>query len=67
VEDHAIAGGAGSAVNEFMEKHQYALPVKNIGIPDQFVEHGSQAEIYAQLGLDAEGIEKSIRAFCLEK
>jgi 1-deoxy-D-xylulose-5-phosphate synthase len=67
VEDHAIAGGAGSAVNEFMEKYQYTLPVKNIGIPDQFVEHGTQAEIYAQLGLDAEGIEKSIRAFCLEK
>ena len=61
VEDHAIMGGAGSAVNEFMQQHGYTLSVLNIGIPDQFLEHGTQAEIYAQLGLDANGIERSIR------
>jgi len=63
VEDHAVAGGAGSAVNEFMQQHQYPHPVLNIGIPDRFIEHGTQTEIYAQLGLDAKGIEKSIRSF----
>lgn len=63
-EDHAIMGGAGSAVNEFMNLHKYPLPVLNIGIPDQFVDHGSQSEIYAQLGLDAQGIEKSVREYC---
>jgi 1-deoxy-D-xylulose-5-phosphate synthase len=67
LEDHAVAGGAGSAVNEFMQRHQYTLPVLNIGIPDRFVEHGTQSEIYAQLGLDAKSIEKSIRNFILEK
>lgn len=63
VEDHAVKGGAGSAINEFMQQYHYTLPVLNIGIPDQFIEHGTQSEIYALLGLDAEGIEKSIRAF----
>ena len=67
VEDHAINGGAGSAVNEFMQQHQYKASVLNIGIPDRFVDHGTQAEIYAQLGLDTAGIEQSIRAFCLGK
>ena len=67
VEDHAVAGGAGSAVNEFMQSHRYTLPVLNIGIPDQFTEHGTQAEIYEQLGLDAKGIEASIQNFILEK
>jgi len=63
VEDHAVRGGAGSAVNEFMQQHQYTLPMLNIGIPDKFIEHGTQKEIYALLGLDAKGIEKSIRTF----
>ena len=63
-EDHAIMGGAGSAINEFMNKHKLTLPVLNIGIPDQFVNHGSQSEIYAQLGLDAQGIERSVREYC---
>lgn len=67
VEDHAIAGGAGSAVNEFIHSHHCTLPVLNIGIPDQFTDHGTQAEIYEQLGLDAKGIEASIRDFILEK
>jgi 1-deoxy-D-xylulose-5-phosphate synthase len=66
VEDHAVKGGAGSAVNEFVLEHQLALAVLNIGIPDQFVEHGTQGEICAKLGLDASGIEQSIRKFCLE-
>lgn len=66
VENHSVAGGAGSALNEFMLQHGYTLPVLNLGIPDRFVDHGSQAEIYAQLGLDATGIEASIREFCIE-
>jgi len=67
LEDHAVAGGAGSAVIEFMQLHRYTLPVLNIGIPDRFIEHGTQTEIYEQLGLDAKSIEKSIRNFILEK
>ena len=66
VENHAVMGGGGSAVNEFLQQHRYRVPVLNIGIPDQFVDHGTQAEIYAQLGLDSDGIEASIREFCIE-
>ena len=64
VEDHAVQGGAGSAVNEFFAAHSITAPILNIGIPDQFLEHGTQAEIYAQLGLDTNGIQRSIEAFC---
>ena len=66
VEDHAVCGGAGSAVNEFMANNAYTQPILNIGIHDQFVEHGTQAEIYARLGLDSTGIEQSIRKFVLK-
>lgn len=66
VEDHAILGGAGSAVNELMAANAIVLPVLNIGIHDKFVDHGSQNEIYAMLGLDSAGIERSIRAFVLK-
>lgn len=66
IEDHAIKGGAGSAVNEFVLAHQYSPAMLNIGLSDEFIEHGTQGELYAKLGLDAAGIEQSIRKFCLE-
>lgn len=56
VEDGVIQGGFGSAVLEFMADHGYSVSVKRLGIPDQFVEHGSPEELYAMLGLDADGI-----------
>ena len=56
VEDHAVAGGAGSAVNEFFAVNDITLPVLNIGIPDQFIEHGSREECLKMAGLDADGI-----------
>ncbi len=60
VEDGVLQGGFGSAVLEFMADNGYNLPVKRIGIPNQFVEHGSPAELYHMLGMDAEGIAKAI-------
>ncbi|WP_199609076.1 1-deoxy-D-xylulose-5-phosphate synthase [Flocculibacter collagenilyticus] len=63
VEDNAIMGGAGSAVNEFILKHGLAVKVLNIGLPDVFIKHGTQEEIYQELGLDAEGIHAQIEAF----
>ncbi len=61
VEEHAIMGGAGSAVNEFLAREDIALPVLNLGIPDAFIEHASPAEMLAACGLDASGIEGAIR------
>jgi 1-deoxy-D-xylulose-5-phosphate synthase len=60
VEDNAIAGGAGSGVNEYLNQQGYAKSVLNIGLPDQFIKHGTQQEIYQELGLDAQGIKEKI-------
>ena len=58
VEDGALKGGFGSAVLEYMADSGVALPVKRIGIPDNFIEHGTPAELYNMLGMDVEGIAK---------
>jgi 1-deoxy-D-xylulose-5-phosphate synthase len=60
IEDGVIQGGFGSAVLEFMSDNNYNIQVKRLGIPDNFVEHGSPEELYHMLGLDAEGIAASI-------
>jgi 1-deoxy-D-xylulose-5-phosphate synthase len=60
VEDGVIQGGFGSAVLEFMADNNYTIHLKRLGIPDCFVEHGTPEELYKMLGLDAEGIAKSI-------
>ncbi len=63
VEENAIAGGAGSGVIEFMMKSKYLKPVLNIGLPDRFVEQGTQQELHTALEIDAAGIEKQIRDY----
>jgi len=60
VEDGVISGGLGSAVLEYMADHSYHPEVVRLGIPDQFVEHGTPAELYKIIGLDAESIAKQI-------
>jgi len=60
LEENAVAGGAGSAVNEFMAAQGLSPTILNLGIPDTYVEHGSHAEQLAWAGLDAESIEKRI-------
>ncbi len=61
LEDNAIAGGAGSAVNEAVAALQLPVSLLNLGLPDHFIRHGSQEELYAELGLDSAGIEQAIR------
>lgn len=63
IEDNAIMGGAGSAVNELLMRNKRCKPVLNLGLPDRFVEQGTQEEIYALLGLDSTGIQASIEAW----
>lgn len=60
VEEHAVMGGAGSAVNEFMAAEKLHTAVLNLGIPDTFIEHASPAEMLAECGLDAAGITRAI-------
>ena len=56
VEDGVITGGAGSAVLEWMIDHHFNATVLRLGLPDSFVEHGSQRELHKMLGIDVEGI-----------
>ncbi|OWL84719.1 1-deoxy-D-xylulose-5-phosphate synthase [Halopseudomonas aestusnigri] len=62
VEENAVMGGAGSAVNEWLLAQGIKLPVLNLGLPDIYVEHAKPAEMLAECGLDAAGIEAAIRA-----
>lgn len=61
IEDGTINGGFGSAVLEFMSDNNYQIQVKRLGIPDEFIEHGTPEELYEMIGLHPEGIEKEIR------
>ena len=61
VEDGCIQGGFGSAVGEFMMDHGYAAKVVRLGIPDAYVEHGSQSELYKECGYDAGSIADRAR------
>ncbi|MDT8879031.1 1-deoxy-D-xylulose-5-phosphate synthase [Halomonas saccharevitans] len=63
LEENVVAGGAGSAVNELLMAEGARVEVLNLGLPDAFVEHGKPAELLAECGLDADGIEASIRAW----
>lgn len=56
VEDGVVGGGVGSAVLEWFADHGYAPQVKRLGIGDEFVEHGTVAELKALCGYDCEGI-----------
>jgi 1-deoxy-D-xylulose-5-phosphate synthase len=64
LEENVIAGGAGSAVNDYLQRQRLLLPVLNIGLPDRFVEQGSREELLSLCGLDARGILQQIQAFC---
>ena len=64
VEENALQGGFGSAVLELLaEEGVYDVRVKRIGIPDRFIEHGSQAQLRKDLGIDSEGIAATVEAF----
>ncbi|NLJ93731.1 MAG: 1-deoxy-D-xylulose-5-phosphate synthase [Aeromonadales bacterium] len=63
LEENAIMGGAGSAVNECLMAHKQCVPVLNLGLPDCFIEQGNQQQILAKLGLNAEGILSSIKEY----
>lgn len=62
LEEGAIMGGAGSAVTEFLNSAGLTCSVLQLGLPDRFIDHGEQGALLAGVGLDAAGIERSIRA-----
>ncbi len=64
VEENVLAGGAGSAVNDFLQAQQILMPVLNIGLPDSFVEQGTREELLSLCGLDVQGIVAQTEKFC---
>lgn len=62
IEEGAIMGGAGSAVQECFNEQGVVVPMLQLGLPDCFVDHGDQAVILSELGLDANGIVASVKA-----
>ncbi|WP_374089743.1 1-deoxy-D-xylulose-5-phosphate synthase [Methylomicrobium lacus] len=63
IEENVLSGGAGSAVNQFLQAQRILMPVLNLGLPDAFIEQGTREELLAICGLDAQGIAASIEAF----
>ena len=60
VEDGCVMGGAGSALLEYLQAAGLNLPVLQLGLPDEFVEHGDPVKLMSLCGLDAQGIEQAI-------
>ncbi|VAW92761.1 1-deoxy-D-xylulose 5-phosphate synthase [hydrothermal vent metagenome] len=63
IEDNAILGGAGSAVNECLVYHELSIPVRNLGLPDHFQDHASREALLVDACLDCNGIIKSVEGF----
>ncbi len=61
IEDGTVVGGFGSAVIEFMSENGYASQVKRMGVPDTFIEHGTQDELYKECGYDANSIVVEVK------
>jgi 1-deoxy-D-xylulose-5-phosphate synthase len=60
IEENVVAGGAGSAVSEFLAARGIDATVHHIGIPDRFIEHGSREDCLVMAGIDAAGLERTI-------
>ncbi len=67
IEDGCIQGGMGSAVLEFFADHQYQLNVTRLGIPDEFVEHGEQPELWAMCGYDTNAIIEAVKKIAVRR
>ncbi len=63
LEENALAGGAGTAVLEHLQRLGSNVPVLQVGVPDSFVEHGSREENLAAAGLDGAGVRASVERF----
>lgn len=67
VEDGCLQGGMGSAVLEFMADQQYKANVIRLGIPDEFIEHGEQPELWSICGYDATAIMDAVRKVAVSR
>ncbi|MDO8908373.1 MAG: 1-deoxy-D-xylulose-5-phosphate synthase [Pseudohongiella sp.] len=61
IEENTVSGGAGSSVNEWLLENDFRISVLNLGLPDTFMAHGRVADMLSSIGLDKDGVVKSIR------
>jgi len=62
VEENVVIGGAGSEIARVLTKHGLNVPLLSLGLPDRFIDHGEQGQLLADLGLDKDGIVRTVRA-----
>jgi len=64
LEENNLPGGFGSAIVEYFNDKNYKSDILRIGLPDNFVDHGTQAELHHLLGIDPDGIKNKVKVFC---
>jgi 1-deoxy-D-xylulose-5-phosphate synthase len=67
IEDGCLQGGFGSAILEFMANNDYKSSVKRLGIPDEFVHHGTQEELHKEYFYDTSAIVKTVYEILAKK
>ncbi len=67
VEDGSITGGFGSAILEFMSENGLQANIKRLGIPDRFIDHGTQGELYRECGFDEEAMIETAKEMVMRK
>jgi 1-deoxy-D-xylulose-5-phosphate synthase len=63
IEENNLPGGFGSAVLEYLNDKNYKNDILRIGIPDAFIDHGTQSELHKQISIDPQGIVSQITSF----
>ena len=61
IEENSIMGGAGSAINQYLLRSNYQIPILNLGLPDKFLEHGKVPEILTDIALDSTSVTEAIK------
>lgn len=64
LEENSLVGGFGSGVLEYFSEKNYKNDVLRVGLPDHFIDHGTQAELHKQLEIDPDGIVNKVKVFC---
>jgi len=67
LEENNLPGGFGSGIVEYFTDMNYKNDILRIGLPDGFVDHGTQEELHQQLGIDVDGIVSKVKVFCGDK
>ena len=67
IEDGCVKGGFGSAILEFIAENLYSINVKILGIPDRFINHGTQEELYNECYYNTEAIIKTVNDILKKK